>query len=83
MVQSNKTFCLTLFQFCAKLYRHLPDFAYLLVDVVDVVNLLSFVTDRVQEGMRELEQLKDKRDVNICSIMALIFAHKKCKSLGK
>ncbi|ESO93623.1 hypothetical protein LOTGIDRAFT_189817 [Lottia gigantea] len=31
---------------------------------------------RYQEGIRELDVLKDKRDVNICSLMALIYAHK-------
>ena len=42
-----------------------------------------FSSDRVQEGMRELEMLKDKRDVNLCSTMALILAHKKSRSVGK
>ena len=39
--------------------------------------------DRVQESMRELDVLKDKRDVNLCSTMALILAHKKGRSIGK
>ena len=41
------------------------------------------ITDRVQEGMRELESLKDKRDVNICAILTLILAHKKARNVGK
>lgn len=38
---------------------------------------------RIQEGMRELELVKDKRDVNLCSALALIFAHKKCKTIDR
>lgn len=38
---------------------------------------------RIQEGIRELDVLKDKRDVNICSTMALMFAHKHSQSVGK
>ncbi|XP_042192463.1 tetratricopeptide repeat protein 21B [Callorhinchus milii] len=34
--------------------------------------------DRVQEAIRELEFVKDKQDVSLCCIMALIYAHKKC-----
>jgi len=32
--------------------------------------------------MRELDILKDKRDVNLCSTMALMLAHKKANSIG-
>lgn len=39
-------------------------------------------SDRTQEGMRELEQLRDKRDVNLCSVMALMLGHKKAKVVG-
>ena len=39
--------------------------------------------DRDQEGIRELEVLKDMRDLNLASIMCLIFAHKKSKMVGK
>ena len=42
-----------------------------------------FKTDRVQEGIRELDILKDKRDVNLCATMALMFAHKKSHSVGQ
>lgn len=38
--------------------------------------------DRTQESMRELDLLKDKRDVNLCSTMALILAHKKSRGVG-
>ncbi|KAJ8306896.1 hypothetical protein KUTeg_014980 [Tegillarca granosa] len=36
---------------------------------------------RVQEGIRELDLLKDKRDVNLCSIMCLMLAHKMSSGL--
>ena len=45
--------------------------------------LLYFFLDRIQEGMRELDFLKDRRDVNLCSTMALMLAHKKGNTVGK
>ncbi|OCT63545.1 hypothetical protein XELAEV_18044641mg [Xenopus laevis] len=33
--------------------------------------------DEVQESIRELEVIKDKTDISLCSLMALIYAHKK------
>ncbi|XP_035377935.1 tetratricopeptide repeat protein 21B [Electrophorus electricus] len=33
--------------------------------------------DRVQEAIEELEQLKSKRDVSLCTLMALVYAQKK------
>ena len=39
--------------------------------------------DRIQEGLRELDALKDKRDVNLCATIALIYAHKKCKTVDR
>ncbi|KAK3772094.1 hypothetical protein RRG08_061179 [Elysia crispata] len=41
------------------------------------VAFAKVLQNRTQEGMRELDMLKDKRDVNLCSTMALMFAHKK------
>lgn len=38
---------------------------------------------RIQEGIRELDVLKDKRDVNICSKLALMFAHKHSQSVDR
>jgi len=32
--------------------------------------------------MRELETIQDKRDTVLCSSMLLIYAHKKCKTVG-
>uniref|UniRef100_A0A8C5R7T2 Tetratricopeptide repeat domain 21B n=1 Tax=Leptobrachium leishanense TaxID=445787 RepID=A0A8C5R7T2_9ANUR len=33
--------------------------------------------DRVQESIRELELIRDKPDVSLCALMALLYAHKK------
>ncbi|KAK3569226.1 hypothetical protein QTP86_026513 [Hemibagrus guttatus] len=33
--------------------------------------------DHVQEAIQELEQMKDKRDVSLCTLMALVYAQKK------
>lgn len=38
---------------------------------------------RTQEAMRELEQVKDKPTVAICSSMALICAHKRSDMIGE
>ena len=45
--------------------------------------LIPLLSDRIQEGMRELDFLKDKRDVNLCSTMALMLAHKKGNTIGR
>nr|KAG5695130.1 hypothetical protein BaRGS_017229 [Batillaria attramentaria] len=39
--------------------------------------------NRVQEGIRELDILKDKRDINLCATMALMFAHKKSPNVDR
>ena len=33
--------------------------------------------------MRELETILDKRDVALCAPLLLIYAHKKCKTIGR
>lgn len=38
---------------------------------------------RTQDGMCELELVKDKRDLNLCSVLALLFAHKRCKTIDR
>lgn len=38
---------------------------------------------RTQEGMRELDVLKDKRDVNLCSTMALMLGHKQTQNVDR
>ncbi|XP_035271756.1 tetratricopeptide repeat protein 21B-like [Anguilla anguilla] len=38
---------------------------------------------RVQEAIRELEQLRDKPDVSLCSIMALIYAHRQSETVDR
>lgn len=47
------------------------------------VMIIFKIADRVQEGMRELDVLKEKRDINLCATMALMLAHKKSPSIGK
>ena len=37
---------------------------------------------RVQEGISDLEVIKDKRDINVCSLLALTHAHRLCKTVG-
>ena len=41
------------------------------------------ITDRLAEGMRELEGIKDKPDLILCTTMALMYSHKRCKTVGK
>ena len=45
--------------------------------------IIHFVSDRISEGMRELDAIRDKRDVILCTTMALMYAHKRCKTVGK
>lgn len=47
------------------------------------VAFAKVLQDRVQEGIRELDILKDKRDINLCSTMALMFAHKKSHNVDR
>ncbi|XP_069503848.1 tetratricopeptide repeat protein 21A isoform X2 [Ambystoma mexicanum] len=39
--------------------------------------------DHIQEAIRELETLKDVPDVSLCSIMALIYAHKRSQVVDR
>ncbi len=45
--------------------------------------LSPLLSDRLTEGMRELEVIVEKRDVSLCAAMLLIYAHKKCKTIGE
>ncbi|CAH1774388.1 unnamed protein product [Owenia fusiformis] len=38
---------------------------------------------RVQDGIRELDMLKEKRDINLCSYMALMYAHKLSRTVDR
>ena len=44
--------------------------------------LTVFFVDSISEAMRELESIQDKRDTVLCSAMLLVYAHKKCKTVG-
>ncbi|NXO03695.1 TT21B protein, partial [Rhinopomastus cyanomelas] len=37
-------------------------------------------TGDIQEGIQQLESLKNKQDVSLCTMMALIYAYKKCRN---
>ena len=50
-------------------------------DVLTVCIVVG-VTGSITEAMRELEGIQDKRDTVLCSAMLLVYAHKKCKSVG-
>ncbi|XP_041371664.1 tetratricopeptide repeat protein 21B-like [Gigantopelta aegis] len=43
----------------------------------------KILQDHPGEAMRELDVLKDKRDVNLCSTMALMFAHKRSDTVDR
>lgn len=36
----------------------------------------------IQEGIRQLESIKNKQEVSLCTMMALIYAHKKSPKPG-
>ncbi|XP_076366451.1 LOW QUALITY PROTEIN: tetratricopeptide repeat protein 21B-like [Tachypleus tridentatus] len=38
---------------------------------------------RVQEGIRELDSVQDSRDVMVGSLLALVYAHRKCKVVDR
>ena len=51
--------------------------------VVSYMRTCTQISGRAQEAIRELEMLKDKRDVNLCSLMALMYAHKMARVVGE
>lgn len=44
---------------------------------------MFYSVDHVQEAIQELEQVKDKKDVSLCALMALIYAQKKRPNPGR
>lgn len=44
---------------------------------------IFYIVDQVQDAIQEFEQISDKRDVSLCSVMALVYAHKKKPNPGK
>ena len=50
--------------------------------VIFVILSLVAVSGRIQEGISDLDLIKDKRDVNVCSLLALSYAHRMCKTIG-
>lgn len=41
-----------------------------------------FLIGDIQEGIRQLESIKNKQEVSLCTMMALIYAHKKSPNPG-
>ncbi|XP_076147558.1 tetratricopeptide repeat protein 21B-like [Alosa pseudoharengus] len=59
-----------------KMYHHDP--------VLQLLKALGILMEgRTQEAMRELQQLKDKSSVSLASMLALIFAHRKCETVDR
>lgn len=44
--------------------------------------LLLFSLGDIQEGIRQLETIKNKQEVSLCVLMALIYAHKMSPNPG-
>lgn len=44
--------------------------------------LCLFSPGDIQEGIRQLESIKNKQEVSLCAVMALIYAHKKSPNPG-
>lgn len=44
--------------------------------------LLFFSLGDIQEGIRQLETIKNKQEVSLCAMMALIYAHKMSPNPG-
>lgn len=40
-------------------------------------------TERIQDAISSLESIQNHPDVSLCSIMALIYAHKCCETIGE
>lgn len=45
-------------------------------------SVLFFSLGDVQESIRQLESIKNKQEVSLCTMMALIYAHKKSPNPG-
>lgn len=90
MADTDPTCLASLTYYCQeKYYRHVLKIAseYLKSYINDPV-LLFFkaygilMEGRTQEAIRELNQVKHKTDVSLCSTMALIYAHKQSEIVG-
>ncbi|XP_033624164.1 tetratricopeptide repeat protein 21B-like isoform X1 [Asterias rubens] len=73
-----------------KLYRHMQTVALEAIKKYGTDPVLLFfkaygliLEDRLAEGMRELEGIKDKPDLVLCTTMALMYSHKRCKTVDR
>ncbi|KXJ11499.1 tetratricopeptide repeat protein 21B [Exaiptasia diaphana] len=89
---SNDSFSLALINYYCreKYYRHLQNTCLESLQKYGNDPVLIFwkafgilMEDRASEAMRELELIKDKPEVLLCTSMALIYAHKKAKLVDR
>ncbi|XP_015209733.2 tetratricopeptide repeat protein 21B isoform X1 [Lepisosteus oculatus] len=91
MAESDPTCLASLTYYCReKYYHHVIQVASEYLKTYNNDPLLLFfkgygilMEGRVQEAIRDLEQVKDKQDVSLCCIMALIYAHKQSKTVDR
>lgn len=39
--------------------------------------------ERIQDAINELENVRGHPDLSLCSIIALLYAHRRCETLGE
>eukprot|EP00057_Strongylocentrotus_purpuratus_P033961 XP_793431.3 PREDICTED: tetratricopeptide repeat protein 21B [Strongylocentrotus purpuratus] len=91
MADSDVTTLAALNFYCQeKLYRHVQRVALEAIKKYGSDPVLMFfkgygliLEDRLSEGMRELESIRDKPEVTLCTTMALMYAHKKSKNVDR
>lgn len=47
------------------------------------MTMWALFAERIQDAINNLESIRNHPDVSLCSIMALIYAHKCCETIGK
>lgn len=54
---------------------------FVLSKALQLISFLLSLGD-IQEGIRQLESIKNRQEVSLCAMMALIYAHKKSPNPG-
>ncbi|RDD45285.1 Tetratricopeptide repeat protein 21B [Trichoplax sp. H2] len=89
---SGDTYTLALINFYCreKLYNHVCKVATDAMKKYGNDNILHFwhafgliMQNRVSEGMRELQEIEDDKNVVLCTILCLVYAHKKSKLVDR
>ncbi|XP_038077972.1 tetratricopeptide repeat protein 21B-like isoform X2 [Patiria miniata] len=91
MADTDSTTLAAINYYCQeKLYRHMQTVALEAIKKYGADPILQFfktygliLEDRIAEGMRELESIKDKPDLILCTTMALMYSHKRCKTVDR